>query len=138
MDILRDPQLVINFALISHYYFYTPLCDPRLIIKTAQKPYPSPSQWLIQLYLYTLYMGLCSWIPDVIGGGGETGVSETSASCTFYSCFLPPSAGAPTSFCFSFSILKCYANYIAKVFSFSPGSFHFGNPASRPLSSHFP
>ena len=27
---------------------------------------------------------------------------------------------------------------IAKFFSFSPGSRHFGNPASRPFSSHLP
>ena len=59
---------------------------------------------------------------------GETGGSETPTSCTFYSHFLPPSIGVPTSlFYFYCEMLQ----NIAKFFAFSP--------ISLPLwESHFP
>ena len=63
----------------------------------------------------------------------ETEGSETPASLTFSSQFLPPSVGVPaTLFYFYCKML----HNIAKIFSFSPGFHHFGNSASHPLSSH--
>ena len=63
--------------------------------------------------------------------GGDRG-SETPASRAFYSRFPPPSVGVPASlFYFYCKMLRD----IAKFFSFSPGSRHFGNPTSRPFSS---
>ena len=57
---------------------------------------------------------------------------KTPASRTFYSRFLPPSLWVPTSlFYFCCWMLR----NIAKCFSFSPGSRHFGNPPSHPFSS---
>ena len=67
---------------------------------------------------------------------GETGGSETPTSHDFHSRFPPPSVGVPVSLIYN-SCWKMLHN-IAKVFSFSLGSHHFGNPASNPFSSHFP
>ena len=66
---------------------------------------------------------------------GETGGSETPTSRTYYSRFPPPSEGVPASLFYSY--WKMLRN-IAKFFPFSPGSRHFGNPASRPSSSRLP
>ena len=66
---------------------------------------------------------------------GETGGSEIPAARTFYSRFPPPSLGVPASLVY----VDCkMLHNIAKFFSFSPGSRHFGNPASRPFSSRLP
>ena len=65
--------------------------------------------------------------------GGDRG-SETPTSRAFYSRFPPPSVGVPASlFYFCCEMLR----NIAKCFFFSPGSRHFGNPASAlsPLAS---
>ena len=57
---------------------------------------------------------------------GETGGSETSASCTFYTHFPPSSVGVPISlFYFYCEMLRNIANF----FSFAPGSCHFRNIA---------
>ena len=74
------------------------------------------------------YLGVC-------GGGGETGGSETPASRTFHSRFPPPSVGVPASL---FYFYRKMLQNIAKFFSFSPGSRHCGNLASRPFSSRLP
>ena len=66
---------------------------------------------------------------------GETGGSETPASHTFYSRFPSPTEGVPASL---FSFYCEMLRNIAKFFSFSPGSRHFGNPASCPFSSRLP
>ena len=66
---------------------------------------------------------------------GETGGSETPASRTFYSRFPPLSVGIPDSL---FYVNCKMLRNIAKFFSFSPGSRHFRNPASRPFSSRLP
>ena len=65
---------------------------------------------------------------------GDRG-SETPTSRTFYFRFPPPSIGVLASlFYFSCKML----HNIAKFSFFSPGSCHFGNSTSRPLSSHLP
>ena len=66
---------------------------------------------------------------------GRNRGSETLASHYFYSCFLPPSVGVPASFFYFYC--KMLPN-IAKFFSFSPGSCHFGNPVSCPFPSSLP
>ena len=53
----------------------------------------------------------------------------------FTPAFPPPSVGVSASLFYFYC--KMLRN-IAKCFSFSPDSHHFGNPASRPFSSHFP
>ena len=63
---------------------------------------------------------------------GETGGSETPASHTFYSRFPRPSVVVPA---FLFHFYCKMLRSVMKVFSFSPGSHHFGNSASRPFSS---
>ena len=74
-------------------------------------------------------------IPQVVKLWGETGGSETPASRSFYSRFPPPSKGVPASL---FYLYCKMLRSIAKFFSFSPGSRHLGNPASRPFSSCLP
>ena len=62
--------------------------------------------------------------------GGHRGC-ETPASRSFTPASHPLLQGFPP-LC-SISIVKCYT-IMQKIFSFSPGSRHFGNPASCPFS----
>ena len=68
--------------------------------------------------------------PSVVWG--KTGGSETPPSRTFYSRFPPLSVGVPTSLLYFYCEML---RNIVKFFSFFPGSRHFGNLTSRPLSS---
>ena len=71
----------------------------------------------------------------LVGGDRGGGGSETPASRSFYSRFPPPPVGVPASlFYFYFKMLRNIANF----FSFSSGSRHFGDPASRLFSSRLP